>query len=118
MVEYLEIKGKKYPVRIGYYVMKAVKAESDMSLGDALQKADENPEVHEIILWAALKQGAWAEDTELDLKREDIPMLLDLVFYDYLELYASEKFFPKDLVEKTEQRLGNLNKKTEAKKKK
>ena len=119
MVEYLEIRGKKYPVRIGYYVMKKVKEETGKSLGDAMQEAEDNPALHEIILYAALKVGAFVEKQELDLKEEDMPFILDMVFYDYLKLFKSEKFFPKEVADKVKkemnQALGNPKKKKRTK---
>lgn len=95
MVEYVEVFGKKYPIRIGYYVMKVVKDKTGKSLQDAFKEAKENLQLHETILYAALKMGAYAENEELDLKEEDMPMILDLVFTDYMNAFSSPKFFPK-----------------------
>lgn len=120
MVEYITVRGKKYPIRIGYYVMKKVQEETGMPLKKALEEARENHEIHETILWAALRMGAYAENEELDLKKEDMPMILDLGFMEYMKAFTSNKFFPEeDLAEaqkKLESRQGNAGKETGPKK--
>ena len=105
MVEYLEINGKKYPARIGYYVMKNVKAETGMSLSQCLEKSrkEEDFAVHECILYYALKMGAFAEKVEMSFEREEMGMILDMCFYDYMSLYSSDKFFPKEKIKKLEE---------------
>ena len=96
MIEYLEINGKKYPVKIGYYVMKHVKAETDLSFSDCINKALAGEvKYHEVILYYALKMGAYVEKTEMPFERDDMEFVVDLCYYDYMKLYTSEKFFPK-----------------------
>ena len=104
MVEYLEIEGEKYPVRIGYYVMKNVKAETGKSLSQALEhsRKEEDYSVHETILYYAMKMGAFAEKTEMKFERKDMEMVLDLCFYEYMALFTSDKFFPREKLEKLE----------------
>jgi|AntDeeMinimDraft_5_1070356.scaffolds.fasta_scaffold00485_17 hypothetical protein len=113
MVEYIEIFDRRYPIRLGYYVMKKVKEKTGMSFAHVLSKVDESQEIgnadmksidtdegnigieiHETILWASLQMGAFAEDQKLDLEKEQVPMILDLCFSDYLDLFSSDKFFP------------------------
>ena len=96
MVEWIEINGKEYPIRIGYYVMKRVKEVTGKSLQDAFKEADDNIEIHETILWAALKTGAYAEKQELDLNEDDIAFILDTCFEKYLKVFSSDKFFPSE----------------------
>jgi len=113
MVEYLEAFDKKFPVRIGYYVMKKVKEETGMPFGEALQKVEETGdiELHETILWYALRMGAYAEDGSMDkvkIEREEVPMLLDACFAEYLSLFQSETFFPEKLQEMAEQNTQRL----------
>lgn len=110
MVEYIEVFGKQYPVRVGYYVMKKIKEKHGKSLGEALQAAQDDPSIHETILMAALQMGAYAEKQDLDLTDEDMPMVLDLVFPQYLKLFTSHKFFPKEVVDKTSKELDRLGK--------
>lgn len=105
MVEQLEIFGKEYPVRIGYYTMKKVKEETGKSFSDALADAEEEGEIeiHETILYYALRMGAYAETKDmdtLDIEKEEMPMVVDACFADYIELFDSEAFFPKKLREK------------------
>jgi len=95
MVEYVDIQGKKYPIRIGYYVMKKVQEATGMSLTEALQKKKEDISFYETLLFAALQSGSFAEKTELDLKQEDMEFALDSCFFDFLKAFESEKFFPK-----------------------
>lgn len=122
MVEYLDIFGKKYPVRIGYYVMKKVKEETGKSFSGALEEIEETGdiELHETILFYALKMGAFAEKEELDLERDQMEMVLDACFYDYLKLFQSEKFFPPEMKELAEEgnNPGNVKKTPKKKKKK
>lgn len=94
MVEYVTIRNKKYPIRIGYFVMKTVKEKTGKSLQEAFAEAKDDITLHEIILFAALKMGAYAQDEELDLKEEDMPMILDMCFNDYLKAFKSDKFHP------------------------
>lgn len=96
MVEWITIFGKKYPIRIGYYVMKRVKEKTGKNLQDAFEQAKDDIEIHEVILYAALKMGAFAERQELDLKEEDMPMILDMCFNEYFKAFSSDKFFPKE----------------------
>lgn len=96
MVEYLKIKGKEYPVKIGYYVMKKVKEKTgEDSLTKAIQKHKEDLELYETMLYAALVQGAWEEEQELDLKEEEMEMALGSCFLEFVEIVGSTKFFPK-----------------------
>ena len=102
MYEILKIRDKDYPVRIGYHVMKSVQAKLNMTFEQALQEAEKDITIHETVLFAALEMGEYAKNgtIEIDIKEEEIPMVLDLVWNDYLPLFASEKFFPKELQEK------------------
>lgn len=107
MIEFLEINEKKYPVRIGYYVMKSVKAETGKSLSECLKASGETEdlEVHETILYYALKMGAFAQNgkTDIPFSKEDMGFVLDLCFYDYMKLFSSDKFFPKEKIKELEQ---------------
>lgn len=109
MVEYLEIQGKQYPVRIGYLVMKQVKAKTNLSFSEALQKAREENDlqIYETILYHSLRMGAYAENGSMDIpfKEEDMPMVLDLCLYDFLPLFKSDKFFPKERIKQMEEAL-------------
>jgi hypothetical protein len=110
MVEYITIHDKKYPVRIGYYVMKKVKEETGESLSEIFKTKDSLDPIHETILYAALQVGAFAEKQELDLKREDMEMILDLCFTDYMKAFSSDKFFPKEDVAELEAKMKKADK--------
>ena len=118
MVEYLTIQDTKYPVRIGYSVMKHVKAKTGLSFSEALQKAskEEDLEIYETILYHALKMGAFAETgkAEIPFNEEDMEMVLDLCLYDLMPLFRSESFFPKKQVEEMERALEEAEKKEKA----
>ena len=108
MVEYLTIFDKQYPVRIGYLVMKRIKEKTSKGLQEAIQEAKDDPRIHEIILFAALEMGAYADKKELDLKEEERPMILDLVFPQYLKLFSSASFFPKEVYKEAEEQMKEL----------
>lgn len=96
MIEYLTIRGKKYPFKVGYYVFKKIKEKTGLAWSEALKdkKLREDMELHEIILYAALKTGAWEEGEELDLREDEMEMALSSCFVEYLGLIASGKFYP------------------------
>lgn len=95
MVEYVKIKGKKYPVKVGYYVMKKVKElVGTESLSKALKENKENLELYETMLYAALKQGAYEEGEELDLKKDEMGLALGSCFLEFIEIIGSAKFYP------------------------
>lgn len=109
MVETVTIRGKEYPIKVGYYVMKKVKEKTDgLGLQEAIQKAREEEDfaIYETILYATLRQGAWEEDQELDLKEEDMEMALGSCFFEFAQKMASGKFFPSE--EEVEDAMGKL----------
>lgn len=116
MVEHLTIQDKKYPVRIGYSVMKHVKAETGLSFSQALKQAREKEDlsIYELILYHALKMGAFAETgkSEIPFEMEDMEMLLDLCLYDFMPLFNSEAFFPKKQIEEMERKMESSEKKS------
>ena len=75
-----------------------------MSLSQALEhsRKEEDFTVHEVILYYALRMGAFVEKVDMPFKREDMEMLLDLCFYEYMALFGSEKFFPKEQIKEME----------------
>lgn len=110
MVETVKIRGKEYPIKVGYYVMKKVKERTGgLSLREAIKKAQESEdtEIYETLLYAALKQGAWEEDKELDLKEDEMEMALGSCFFEFAQKMASGKFFPKQS-EEMEDAMGKL----------
>lgn len=90
MVEYINYKKKKYPVRISYYALKMFKKET----GKSFEEMDNNMEmdVYETIIYYSLVSGARADEEELDLTKEDMVDVLDECFMDFVKLVT--KFFP------------------------
>jgi len=75
MVDYVSIKGKDYPVRIDYFALTRVK--KDMK-GVTQEDIKNNPfEYVEALLYYALVAGCKKENQEMDIKKEDIPFLID-----------------------------------------
>jgi hypothetical protein len=84
MVKYITYKNEKYPVKIGYYVLKKLKAETGKEMDQAF--AEDDIEVFEIILYYALKQGAKYEEKEFNFKREDMEDVLDDCFPEFVAM--------------------------------
>ena len=112
MVEYIEILGKKYAIRIGYYVVKVIREKYEMGFEEALEKAENDITMYEDFLYAALEMGAWATKTELDFKRDDMKWVLDLCIWDFIKLFDSETFFPKKDQEEIRKKIESHQKKT------
>lgn len=98
MVEFIEIpifdkQGKvvskdKYPVRISHYIIEVASAELGRDLS-AMEKGD--TEAYELLLFYSLRAGALITQTEFKWKKEQMPMVIDLVFLDFIQLLP--KFF-------------------------
>jgi hypothetical protein len=83
MVKHITYKGKKYPVRIGYYALKKVKEEFSKGLAD-IEEGD--IEVYEPLLFYGLKQGAKVEGEDFDFKLEDMEQVLDECFFEFIKI--------------------------------
>lgn len=92
MVEFITYQGKKYPIRVSYYVLMMAQKES----GITLEELDKNFESQQLILWYALVAGHKMAKQELTLNREDIVWILDEC---YLEFQKALFEFAKSLVE-------------------
>ena len=88
MVEFISYQKKKYPIKLGYYVLKMLKAETSKNLEDI----GGDLEIYETLLFYALKQGAKIEGMEFKFTKEDMEQVLDECFFDFVELIP--KFFP------------------------
>jgi hypothetical protein len=91
MVEYITYKGKKFPIRVSYYVLKHLKEETGKGL-EAID--DQDFEVYEAILFYALIAGNQYENGKMEspIKRDEMEMVLDECFFDFIALIP--KFFP------------------------
>lgn len=88
MVEFITYQKKKYPIKIGYYVLKMLKVETKKNLEDI----GGDIEIYETLLFYALKQGAKIEGVDFNFTKEDMEQVLDECFFDFVELIP--KFFP------------------------
>jgi hypothetical protein len=91
MVQYISYRGKKYPIRVSYYVLKHLKEETGKGL-EAID--DQDFEVYEAVLFYALIAGNQFENGKMEspIKREEMEMVLDECFFDFIEKIP--KFFP------------------------
>lgn len=94
MIEYINYKGKKYPIRISTYAMKMLQKETDKTVDDLMNVND--IALYEPLLYYAMVAGAKAEGSELDILREDVEWVLDECFIEFVKLIP--KFFPEDVV--------------------
>ena len=101
MVEYIEYKKKKYPIRVSYYALKMTRKDTGQtedglvkSMSVADRDAMEMVEMYESLLWYALVAGAEVDGTELDIPREKMEFVLDECFQEFLALV--EKFYPSE----------------------
>lgn len=79
-VDYITYKEGKYPIRVGYYALKKLKA-----LGKDITNLDEGDfELYEDLLFYSLEQGHRIEDKEFSFERKDMEMVLDLCFTEFL----------------------------------
>jgi len=103
MVEYIEYKKKKYPVRVSYFALKKVREETGEDFTKAIQSAQEDGgvnfdmSIYESMLYYALIAGAEATDTKMELKKEKMEFVLDECFIDFINLM--QKFFPQEMID-------------------
>jgi hypothetical protein len=90
-IRYVEYNEKKYAVRIGYLALLQFKKDTGLSFEKSMS-SDPDIENFEPLLWAALCAGAKVTQTELDIKREDMPIVLDECFMDFVAMIPD--FFP------------------------
>lgn len=76
-MDHITYKGKEYPVKIGYRVMKQMKARG---------VNEDDMEANEIALYHALVSGHKLSDLEMPFKEEDMEDVLDDCFEDFLVL--------------------------------
>jgi len=79
MIEFITYKGKKYPLRVSYYVLMMAQKESGVGIDDL----DKDFESQQHILWYALVAGHKLAGKELDLPREDMVWVLDACYLDF-----------------------------------
>lgn len=82
MVKFVEYQGKKLPIRISYYAIKILKEKS----GKRFEEIDEDVALYAPLFYASLQAGAWATNTPLEIKEEDVEKVLDACFFDFIKL--------------------------------
>lgn len=100
-------------MRISYYAMKMFQKETGRKIEDLSNSQDILTEgLYEKLLYHSLVAGARVEQIDLDLKEEDMEMVLDECFMEFINLIPS--FFP----EIDEQGGGKANQNKQTNKKK
>jgi len=95
MTEKIEINGKQYPIKVGYYALKyAVReAEAAGKKGVTMENIlTDGEDVHEALLFYGIELGCKIEGIPFELKREQAEMYLDDCFTVFLQLLPT--FFP------------------------
>lgn len=86
MVQYITYKNEKYPIKIGYKVLKQLKAEN-VELEKAMgQNGQIDYEIFEPVLFYSLQQGHHYMDIPMPFKREEMEDLLDDCLFEFIEL--------------------------------
>jgi hypothetical protein len=100
MIEFINYKKKKYPVRISYRALQGFKKDTGKSFDEMGDDAD--LEYYESLLFHSLVSGAKANDLELELTQKDMEDVLDECFMEFIGLIP--KFFPEGPKEATPNR--------------
>lgn len=96
MVRYITYKKTKLPVRISYFALKMLKAESNKPLAEL---KEDDYEAYETLLFYALMQGHKKAEKEFTIKREDVEDIMDECFFEFIALIPV--FFSKSNPEET-----------------
>ena len=83
----IKYKGKDYPVRVSYYALKMLRAET----GKNIEDAEKDIAIYESLLYHSLMAGAQYTGQQLDLKKDDMVWMLDACFDQFVA--ALGKFF-------------------------
>lgn len=95
MVEYVNYKGEKYPVRVYYKSIMLFQKET----GKTIDKVDNDLEALGVLFYYALQRGYEIEGKVFKLTKEDAVDMLDECWFEFLA--AVFKFFP------TAEKVGN-----------
>lgn len=83
MIRYITYKKTKLPVRISYFALKMLKAETSKPLTEL---KDDDYEAYETLLYYALMQGHKKAEKEFTIKREEIEDIMDECFFEFIAL--------------------------------
>ena len=88
-VEYVTIKGKKHPVKLGYNAFKKLQKQHDISIDEI---SSLHWEYYEPALFYALEQGALLEGKEFKFTMEDMESVLEECLWEFVGVMP--RFFP------------------------
>lgn len=91
MVQKIKFNGKQHPITISYYALKHTAGETGKKLTD-LGNLSDDPETYESLLYHGLRAGANIENEEFNYRREDMEMILDQCFFEFIDVI--KKAFP------------------------
>lgn len=80
MIKEIDIKGKKYPVKVSFNAEKHLQKEYGISPSEL----EGNLEAIECYFYYSIQSGCKETGQEFDLKREDIPFILDDCLLDFM----------------------------------
>jgi hypothetical protein len=83
MIEYVNINGVEWPIRISYVVLNQVKSKHGVSL-ESLGSNMEDLTIWETVLFYGLRQGCKAEEKEFTWKENDMEDALDACFMELI----------------------------------
>lgn len=88
MTKEILVEGKVYPVKISYYALSRLQMETGLTPDDLAT----NMSVLEPLFYYSVEAGCKETGKVFDLKREDIPFILDDIYLDFIKLFTF--FFP------------------------
>jgi hypothetical protein len=84
MIKQIEIKGKMYPLKVSFNAEKRLQMEFGPDA--TIQTMFSNLDQIEPVFYGALQSGCYEMGQELDIKREDIPFILDNVAREFVKI--------------------------------
>lgn len=88
MTKEIKVGDKSYPVKISYYALSRLQMETGLTPDDITT----NMSLLEPLFFYSVEAGCKETGQVFDLKREDVPFLLDDVYTEYIQLFSF--FFP------------------------
>jgi len=82
MVKHIKCNNEEHPISISYYALTRLEEET----GKGLTDLDENLGLYTSLFFYSLEAGYRAEKKIFDIKKEDIPFMLDECWLDFASL--------------------------------
>jgi hypothetical protein len=92
MLKVITIKGKKYPVKLGYNAEKHLQMEHGIDIYGLAG----NIAGFETMFFYGIESGCRETGQEFDIKREDVPYILDDVDKEFAQIFKEFYFNPSD----------------------